>query len=286
MINSRKASCFLAAILIAFVPLALAQGTYTQIDVPGTLYGTSPSEINGAGDITGWYGDTQGGHGFLLSGGTYTTLDYPGGYVTTAKGINDVEKIVGYAYVNSVPVGFLYDIQTQAFTQVNYPGSQGTFATAINNTGAIVGGYYNGRTQLGFEQVGSKNRQIAPPGAPWVNLYGITNTGVIIGGKTIDGSPNFRFVHGTYKKLSIPNAPNAIVYGVNLAGTALVGGYNPASFVVAGFLYQNKILTKLEFPGATMTEADGVNDAGEVVGRFYDTNNNVHGYTWTPATNR
>jgi probable HAF family extracellular repeat protein len=283
VINPRKAGCFWAVFLIAFVPLALAQGTYTQIDVPGAVT-TYPSGIDGAGDVTGWYYDTQGTHGFLLSGGTYTTLDYPGASNATANGINDLGKIVGYTYVNSAAVGFLYDIQTQAFTQINYPGAQGTFATNINNAGAIVGAYYNRRTQLGFEQLGAKYRQIAPPGAAWVNMYGVTDSGAIYGGVSKTGSPNFRFIHGTYKRVSIPNAPNAIVYGVNLAGTVLVGVYNPSPFVVAGFLYQNKILTKLEFPGATMTEANGVNDAGAVVGRFYDANGGPHGYIWTPST--
>jgi probable HAF family extracellular repeat protein len=70
--------------------------------------------------------------------------------------------------------------------------------------------------------------------------------------------------------------------GVNPAGTALVGSYNPSSGATAGFLYQNNTLTTLQFPGSISTQAYGINASGEVVGYFQDANNVVHGFTWTP----
>jgi len=74
------------------------------------------------------------------------------------------------------------------------------------------------------------------------------------------------------------------VNGVNPARNALVGYYKPDSNTTAGFLYQSKILTTLQFPGSTNTIASGVNAAGEVVGTFVDANFNTHGFTWTPST--
>jgi hypothetical protein len=69
-----KAVLSLAALLFATAPLALAQGTYTQIDVPGSIL-TFVSGIDTAGDIVGSYADpTSRRHGFLLSGGVYTTI--------------------------------------------------------------------------------------------------------------------------------------------------------------------------------------------------------------------
>ena len=80
--NPRKAGCILAAFLIAFVPLALAQGTYTQFDPPGSI-GTFATGIDTAGDIVGYYDDGSSNyHGFLFSGGTYTNIDYPGATYT------------------------------------------------------------------------------------------------------------------------------------------------------------------------------------------------------------
>ncbi len=49
--------------------------TFTQIDVPGASF-TSPRAINSGGDIVGFYGGSRGGiHSFLLSNGTFTTID-------------------------------------------------------------------------------------------------------------------------------------------------------------------------------------------------------------------
>ena len=53
--------------------------------------------INDLGQIVGYYDDASGHHGFLYSGGIYTTIDDPlatGGTVATS--INDLGQIVGY----------------------------------------------------------------------------------------------------------------------------------------------------------------------------------------------
>ena len=97
------------------------------------------------------------------------------------------------------------------------------------------------------------------------------------------GGANFIFAHGNYEPLAIPNASGALVSGVNPSGSALVGYYMPSSGVTAGFLYQNKTLTTLQFPGSIYTLAAGINAGGQVCGFFYDANAALHGFTWTPS---
>ena len=49
---------------------------YATLDDPlatGATDGTNASDINNAGQIVGYYSDSAGFHGFLLSGGTYTS---------------------------------------------------------------------------------------------------------------------------------------------------------------------------------------------------------------------
>jgi len=131
----RKAVLTLAVLLLATAPLALAQGTYTQIDYPGAVQ-TECWGIDNAGDVVGEYVDGLGiSHGFLLSGGAYSTIDYPHLRDTGLYGINDVGQIVGFAQVQ----GFLYDTQTQLFTPVNRPGASYSVLTGINDEGTIVG---------------------------------------------------------------------------------------------------------------------------------------------------
>src|SRR5204863_7137588 len=117
--------------------------------------------INDSGQIVGFYttGDliTGGrGHGFLYSGGIYTTLDDPlatGG--TFATGINNAGEVVGYYFDYGDPKthGFLYS--DGIYTTLDDPsatvgsafGSGSTVANGIDDAGDIVG-YYTDSTGL------------------------------------------------------------------------------------------------------------------------------------------
>jgi len=277
-----KAGLLITIFLIATVPLALAQGTYTQFDVPAAVF-TVVVGIDSAGDLVGYYQDASGNlNGFLFSGGAYTTIDPPGSTTTQLSGINDMGQIVGET--RSPNSGFLYTLQNQTFTTLVYPKADYVFPHAISNSGTIAGqvGYGAGEIH-GFELVGSTYRQISPPRSSLSLVTGITSSGTLFGqaaGKI--KNLTFAFARGKYSERIMPNAPNALVFGVNPAGTALVGTYNPSSGVTAGFIYQNKTLTTLQFPGSSFTEAYGINAAGEVVGAFGDAQGNGHGFTWTP----
>jgi uncharacterized membrane protein len=71
--------------------------TFTTLNDPLTTnHFTTPAGINTSGTIVGFYEASGAAHGFLLSGGTYTTLDDPLGiHGTSAGGINDMGQIVG-----------------------------------------------------------------------------------------------------------------------------------------------------------------------------------------------
>jgi hypothetical protein len=65
---------------------------------------TSAYGINGAGQIVGGYTGSGGLHGFLDSGGVFTTVDVPGANnFTLARGINGVGQIVGIYSIAVVP---------------------------------------------------------------------------------------------------------------------------------------------------------------------------------------
>ncbi len=279
--TSERTFLFVLALLLSVLPPALAQGTYTQIDVPNAI-GTLAYSIDTAGDLTGYYLDSSDlTHGFLLSTGAYTTIDYPGGIGTEIFGMNDLGQFVGYTA--GPTVGFSYDIQTQTFTTINVPGSVATYPTAINNKGEIVGHVQTTRG-VGFALIGSNYKYIVPPGARDSTVLGLSSSGKLVGYVSSASNPyqNFITLQGTFAHLTIPNAPSAVIQGLNPTGTAFVGYYQPSSGVYAGFLYQNKILTALQFPGSTQTFALGVNTAGEVVGTFFDAGGASHGFTWIP----
>jgi uncharacterized membrane protein len=70
--------------------------TYTTFDDPSGT-DTFPLGMNDAGQIVGGYSSADGLHGFLLSGGTFTTLDDPSATtITQARSINGLGQIVGF----------------------------------------------------------------------------------------------------------------------------------------------------------------------------------------------
>jgi probable HAF family extracellular repeat protein len=51
--------------------------TYTTLDDPLAAGQTLATGISSSGLIVGYYHDASGNHGFLYSGGTYTTINDP-----------------------------------------------------------------------------------------------------------------------------------------------------------------------------------------------------------------
>ncbi len=114
--------------------------TYDRIDDPSTVVGggTSVGGINEKGDIVGFYDSKNGGRGFLLSGGTYTTISFSDSVSTYARGIDQAGQIVGdYVDAAGNDHGFVYSDGT--YTTLAPPGSTWTEAYGINAQGEIVG---------------------------------------------------------------------------------------------------------------------------------------------------
>jgi uncharacterized membrane protein len=280
----RKAVFSLAVLLLASVPLALGQGTYTQIDYPGASVVTVCNGIDSAGDIIGSFEYIDNiSHGFLLVGGTYTTIDYPGARDTYLLGINDLGQIVGYT--STFTFGFLYDVQAQRFTDIRYPGAMFTKPISINNAG-IVGGavLLNGKHFQGFELIGTEYRRIAPPhgSGPNSHVFGITASGeLLVVVNTLDIGSSYLLNQGEYRQLMFPGDGYAL--GINGTGNALVGVFDDVVLLQnTGFLYQNHVFRPLSFPSSVSTFASGVNTSTEVVGWFNDATFALHGFTWTP----
>lgn len=114
---------------------------YTNgITLPGiTTTAVAGRGIDDKGDIVGWYADASGvQHGFLLSGGTATTIDDPGG-TTNAEGINNKGEISGlYTDSSSNRHGFTYDIASKTFTEITVPNSTYVEVWGINDNGVVA----------------------------------------------------------------------------------------------------------------------------------------------------
>jgi hypothetical protein len=271
---------FAALLLLATAPLALAQGTYTQIDYPGSIY-TEVWGVDAAGDVSGFYEDVVSvWHGYLLSGGVYTEIDYPGAPGTFLYDMNDVGQVVGET--SSRPfVGFLYDIPTRTFVELTCNGSD-VVPDAINNAG-VIAGFTESEYATGFTLAGSQCRTTPPVGTLSVYVSGIAASNDLVGYMRSNSrqSVSFLYTPDGYARIAIPNATRVVVQGINPAGNLLAGYYSASPAITAGFVYDGRRLTTLRFPGSNYTSVASVSSNGEAVGTFSDTSG-FHGFTWTP----
>lgn len=160
--------------------------SFTTIDVPHAV-ATSALGINNQGEIVGSYfgfgpdfglpGVPSFNWGFLLSGGTFTTIRAES-YDTHLYGINEGDAIVGNR--NGVESFLLSD---QTITPIVIPDAFLTIATGLNNHGVIAGSHWIDyaihRGFLLFD--GTYTTGIQVPGSFSTDLVGINDQGTLVG---------------------------------------------------------------------------------------------------------
>ena len=269
--------------------------TYTTIDFPGATESAAAS-INNLGQIVGGYqlGD-RSRHGFLLSGGVFSTVDDPNATSgSEALGINQSGQIVGAYDLSSLEGqhvfegvhGFLYSAGT--FSDIDFPaaGVTNTTAKGINDSGAIVGVYRMNGPGSGFLDVGGAFTTVNVPGKVGTHCNGINNAGEIVGQyKDFDGGPHHGFLDngGTFATIDFPGAADTIASDIDNFGD-IVGAYKTTTGEVFGFLDSAGNVSTIAFPGALATFAAGINDQGDIVGFYEDQSTVLHGFLATPAS--
>jgi probable HAF family extracellular repeat protein len=277
------------AAMLGTAPLAISSPalSITQLDVPGAT-STVAYGINDAGQIVGDFGNNTGVHGFLDTGGSYTTILVPGApLITVAQGINNVGQIVGTFGNNFVQHGFL-DTGGN-FTQLDVPGLSGiqqtTTANGINDAGQIVGSYSYSQhfDSQGFLYTGGNFTQLNVPGATSTAAYGINNVGQIVGTfSNSTGNHGFLDTGGKFTPLDVPGAFETNAHGINDAGQIVGDFTNSTGFHI--FLDTGGNFTQLDVPSAFQTYGSGINSTEQIVG-WYSTGSGgtgpVHGFLTT-----
>jgi uncharacterized membrane protein len=238
--------------------------------------------------MVGLYADRSGNlHGFLYSGGTYTTLDAPGssyGY-TNAWGISNSGQVVGYVHsglgIRDPVSGFLY--AGGSYTMLNVPGAYSTIPFGISPSGAQIVGSYKTDPYVGpgFLLSGGTYTTLNY-GAVYTEPHGVNDAGQIVG---FTDAGSFWSSGGTTTGIRVPGTLDPIdtsAWGINDAGQ-IVGEYSPVQGGDSGFLLSGGNYTTLYVPGSLDTYAYGINDAGDIVGVYIDANRNDHGFLATPT---
>lgn len=129
-------------LVVGTPPTTIDAATY----VPGANW-TFAMGVNATDQVVGYYYDSSWQiHGFVLAGGTFTTLNFPGGVPTYATGINNGGQVVGYAGFYQREQGWLCSaspcVQAGRYSLSGIPvtGSY-TKANGISTASEVVGEY-------------------------------------------------------------------------------------------------------------------------------------------------
>src|SRR5712664_3433654 len=134
--------------------LLSSAGTFTSLDFPGAA-ATGAFGINARGDVVGGYcypapcpppaeNANLGNHGFVLRGGTFSTIDVPDALLTQAWKINAAGQVTG-RYKSPDGKWHAFVMSEGEFTPINVPGAIQTASfpasVGINAAGDVVGSY-------------------------------------------------------------------------------------------------------------------------------------------------
>jgi probable HAF family extracellular repeat protein len=129
----------------AFHAFLFSGGTFTTIDVPGAIPGTTFAYgINNLGQIVGTYAANGASHGFLYSGGLYTNIDDPAAIsFTNPRGINDAGQIVGFYADPSAQTGLTSHgfLETTVANPAAPAGTTADMVLRIADTAPTAGQY-------------------------------------------------------------------------------------------------------------------------------------------------
>jgi hypothetical protein len=187
----------------------------------------------------------------------------------------------------------------------NFPGSVQTQVTGLNDNGVQVGFYSTQNTaslannNFGFYFNGSFHKVMFPTGnnakPPVDQLLGVNDHGIAVGfyNNSAGAARGYEFNLNTHKfslvsKPGAPTggkAPSLTAAAINNHGE-VAGFYVNNGGVTVSFVKFNGKFTTIAVPGASATNAFGVNDNGTVAGTYTvgtGTAATTHGFIWRPG---
>ena len=248
-------------------PTAIAGYRFSVLDNQNDATFNQLLGINNEGVIAGYFGSGAQGHpnkGYRLSRHGYTNENFPGSVQTQVTGLND----------EGDTVGFWSSMNNATMTNDNF-------------------GFYETKGHR-FHSVQFPTGDNAAP--PVDQLLGINDHDVAVGFYTNGQGSNRGYTYNIrtkrFSRVLVPGYPTGTA-GPSLTAAAInnhgdiAGFYTDRSGTTDAFLdYKNGRFRTLDVPGASATQAFGVNDRDEVVGAYTVGTGSAaatHGFTWTPG---
>lgn len=239
----------LAVAGLAAATSSAGAGTWVTVTPVSGSSQTSTFGITDKNIVTGDYTDASGiTHGFVgpIDGSNYKSFDDPDGS-TQPRGINDKGWITGFDSVSTA----------------SFERSPAGTLKAVTKGGTALDGVVQGLNTAGMF------------GADYIDPSG---------GATI-GYLGQKYKYKSKVKLSIKNTGWA-VRGVDAAGDVAGWYYDPSTQLQHGFIIVNGKAKTIDYPGATYTVMEGLNDNGIAPCQYEDSASAIHGCYYTVSTGK
>jgi hypothetical protein len=215
-------------------------------------------------------------------GYTFVDIDSPlPGAATTLndiRGLNNLGQIVGSYTLGGRQYSFIKNGDT--YSTLDIPGTN-HFAWGINDHGQVVGRVITDNSWLGYiyNTTTSSLTTIKVPGSYSTAVYGINNVGQICGYFNDGRQLSYMYDLNTEKwsYLNKDGATQTWAFGINGAGTivgdGIISGHN------YGYTYDGTF-HDLNVPGAQNTRLVGINDHGDIVGRYWNDGGTINCFVY------
>ena len=283
---------WIAAALLALAP-GLAHATtytYTVIDLPGAFQ----TRINGVNNLGQIVGTADNIKPFSTLSGSLAVFTPPFtprfGSSASLLGVNNSGSVLG-AYLNGPTSQTQFYVgATPATTEyIDTSLRRGFSFGGINDAGSYVtnSSDFAGKAHS-YLRIGNQEFEITFPGALSIYAYDINTQGQILG-STFNGVTNTPFVltGSTFTNPTLGLFPVAFNNSSTFVGNVNGSG----NFGIQGGVQSGATLSTLDAPGSGgfqgtqhATYVTDINDAGTVVGYFYDSTNLYHGFIANPVS--
>jgi hypothetical protein len=212
-------------------------------------------------------------------------------------GINNAETVAGYfgsGMAGHPNKGYTLHVN---YRSENFPGSAQTQVTGLNNTNVTVGFWVdNAGNNHGFYSIGGRRFRTADyptgnPAKPAVDqLLGVNDTDLAVGFYTDGNGTNHGYSYNIlthhYGTVNVSGDSNVTAAAINDLGDIAGFATNAAGTTEAFLKLPGGRVVHLNVPGATATQAFGVNNGDEVVGDYTvgtGMSATTTGFVWTPG---
>ncbi len=177
-------------------------------------------------------------------------------------------------------------------TTIADPNSTNTYCYGISDNG-IVAGYYlinSGNAAVGFTYHNGVYTDYAAPQASVAQGGTQLNTisvGGILAGSYADANGfnhAFTVTKGVQQEITVSGANYLIPTGVSDNSQVALESFDASGNFLGDYLIDHGKTTTIAYPGATQTTVHTINDMGQLVGRYSDSQGLNHGYIYTIAT--